>query len=109
MIPDDPLLREIERTVSFDFIYDLLEPHDPATGCPSDAPVGMFKMLLIGYLYGIQSERRLADEVQLSITYRWFCGFELNDAIPNHSTFSVNLRRTDPEQQDRPCYPGLFL
>ena len=48
----------------------------------------MFKMLLIGYLYGIKSERRLVEEVQLNIAYRWFCGFELDDTIPNHSTFS---------------------
>ena len=48
----------------------------------------MFKMLLVGYLYGVKSERRLVQEVQLNIAYRWFCGFELTDKIPDHSTFS---------------------
>ena len=93
MIPETHLLRKIERMVSFDFIYDLLAPYYPATGRPSVDPVSMFKMLLIGYLYGIKSERRLVEEVQLNIAYRWFCGFELDDTIPNHSTFSKTRTR----------------
>ena len=93
LIPETHLLRKIERMVSFDFIYDLLAPYYPATGRPSVDPVSMFKMLLIGYLYGIKSERRLVEEVQLNIAYRWFCGFELDDTIPNHSTFSKTRTR----------------
>ena len=93
LIPETHLLRKIERMVSFNFIYDLLAPYYPATGRPSVAPVSMFKMLLIGYLYGIKSERRLVEEVQLNIAYRWFCGFELDDTIPNHSTFSKTRTR----------------
>ena len=49
----------------------------------------MFKMLLVGYLYGVKSERRLVQEVQLNIAYRWFCGFELTDKIPDHSTLKI--------------------
>lgn len=93
LIPETHLLRKIERMVSFDFIYDLLAPYYPATGRPSVDPVSMFKMILIGYLYGIKSERRLVEEVQLNIAYRWFCGFELDDTIPNHSTFSKTRTR----------------
>ena len=93
LIPETHLLRKIERMVSFDFIYDLLAPYYPATGRPSVDPVSMFKMLLIRYLYGIKSERRLVEEVQLNIAYRWFCGFELDDTIPNHSTFSKTRTR----------------
>ena len=93
LIPETHLLRKIERMVSFAFIYDLLAPYYPATGRPSVDPVSMFKMLLIGYLYGIKSERRLVEEVQLNIAYRWFCGFELDDTIPNHSTFSKTRTR----------------
>ena len=74
--------------VSFDFIYDLVTPYYPANGRPSVDPVSMFKMLLVGYLYGIKSERRLVQEIQLNIAYRWFCGFELGEKIPDHSTFS---------------------
>ena len=93
LIPETHLLRKIERMVSFDSIYGLLAPYYPATGRPSVDPVSMFKMLLIGYLYGIKSERRLVEEVQLNIAYRWFCGFELDDTIPNHSTFSKTRTR----------------
>ena len=100
LIPETHLLRKIERMVSFDFIYDLLAPYYPATGRPSVDPVSMFKMLLIGYLYGIKSERRLVEEVQLNIAYRWFCGFELDDTIPNHSTFS-KTRTRKWQQSDR--------
>ena len=93
LIPENHLLRKINRMVSFDFIYELLAPYYPTTGRPSVDPVSMFKMLLIGYLYGIKSERRLVEEVQLNIAYRWFCGFELDDTIPNHSTFSKTRTR----------------
>ena len=75
LIPETHLLRKIERMVSFNFIYDLLAPYYPATGRPSVDPVSMFKMLLIGYLYGIKSERRLVEEVQLNIAYRCIEGF----------------------------------
>ena len=88
LIPSDHLLRKINQIVSFDFIYDLVAPYYPANGRPSVDPVSMFKMLLVGYLYGIKSERRLVQEIQLNIAYRWFCGFELGEKIPDHSTFS---------------------
>ena len=79
LIPDHHLLRKISQAISFDFIYEILKPYYPANGRPSVDPVSMFKMLLVGYLYGIKSERRLVQEVQLNIAYRWFCGFELAD------------------------------
>ena len=88
LIPRDHLLRKINQMISFDFIYDLVAPYYPANGRPSVDPVSMFKMLLVGYLYGIKSERRLVQEIQLNIAYRWFCGFELGEKIPDHSTFS---------------------
>ena len=88
LIPGNHLLRQINQLVSFDFIYDLAAPYYSANGRPSVDPVSMFKMLLVGYLYGIKSERRLVQEVQLNIAYRWFCGFELGEKIPDHSTFS---------------------
>ena len=66
----------------------------------------MFKMLLVGYLYGIKSERRLVQEVQLNIAYRWFCGFELADKIPDHSTFSKTRLRKWNESQ---LFQQVFL
>ncbi len=81
LIPENHLLRKIDRIMSFDFIYDLLKPYYPSIGCPSVDPVCMFKTLLAGYLYGIKSERRLEEEVRLNLAYRWFCGFELDEAL----------------------------
>ena len=83
MIPQNHLLRKIDRMVRFEFIYELLAPYYPSNGRPSVDPVSMFKMLLVGYLYGIKSERRLVEEVRLNLAYRWFCGFELHEAIPD--------------------------
>lgn len=88
LIPSNHLLKKIHRLVSFDFIYDILSPYYPINGRPSTDPVCMFKMLLIGYLYGIKSERCLTEEIQLNLAYRWFCEFSLNDKIQDHSTFS---------------------
>ena len=99
LIPNSHLLRQISRAISFDFIYELLEPYYPLNGRPSVDPVSMFKMLLVGYLYGIKSERQLVPEVQLNIAYRWFCGFELSDRIPDHSTFSKTRQRKWNESQ----------
>ena len=70
LIPENHLLRKINQMISFDFIYDLVAPYYPANGRPSVDPVSMFKMLLVGYLYGVKSERRLVQEVQLNIAYR---------------------------------------
>lgn len=99
LIPDNHLLRKIDARISFSFIYDLLTPFYSAVGRPSVDPVSMFKMLLVGYLYGIKSERRLVQEIQLNIAYRWFCGFELSDKIPDHSTFSKTRIRKWNESQ----------
>ena len=88
LIPENHLLRKINQMISFDFIYDLVASNYPTKGRPSVDPVSMFKMLLVGYLYGIKSERRLVQEIQLNIAYRWFCGYELGEKIPDHSTFS---------------------
>ena len=60
------------------------------TGRPSVDPEVLIRMMIIGYLYGITSERRLCEEVQLNLAYRWFCGFNLEDKVPDHSTFSKN-------------------
>ena len=93
LIPENHLLRKINQIISFDFIYDLVASYYPANGCPSVGPVSMFKMLLVGYLHGVKSERRLIQEVQLNIAYRWFCVFELTDKILDHSTFSKTRQR----------------
>ena len=70
LIPENHLLRKINQMISFDFIFDLVAPYYPTNGRPSVDPVSMFKMLLVGYLYGVKSERRLVQKVQLDIAYR---------------------------------------
>lgn len=67
-----------------------LGPYYSHTGCPSVDPELMIRMLVVGYCYSIRSERRLCQEVQLNLAYRWFCRLGLEDNIPDHSTFSVN-------------------
>ena len=93
LIPEQHLLKKINRMVDFEFIYAKAEPYYARNGRPSTDPVSLIKMLLVGYLYGIRSERRLEEEVTLNIAYRWFCGFSMMDCIPDHSTFSQNRRR----------------
>lgn len=93
MIPEDHLLRRIKNCVNFDFIYEKASPYYSHFGRKSIDPVVLIKMLLIGYLYGIKSERRLEEEVSLNLAYRWFCGIDLMHRVPDHSTFSQNRRR----------------
>ena len=91
MIPEDHLLRQIKDHVNFDFIYEKAAPYYSNIGRKSIDPVILIKMLLIGYLYGIKSERRLEEEVSLNLAYRWFCGLDLMHRIPDHSTFMQSL------------------
>ena len=93
LIPKDHLLRKIKEKLDFNFIYKEAKDYYSTIGRPSIDPVCLMKMLLVGYLYGIRSERRLEEEIRLNMAYRWFCGFDLMDTIPDHSTFSQNRRR----------------
>lgn len=93
LVPEKHLLREINRHIDFDFIYEKAAPYYSNFGRPSIDPVTQIKMLLVGYLYGIKSERCLTEDVALNLAYRWFCGFDLSDKIPDYSLFSQNRRR----------------
>lgn len=93
IIPKNHLLRHIKDNIDFDFIYEKAEPYYSNTGRKSIDPVVLIKMLLIGYIYGIKSERRLEEEVSYNLAYRWFCDIELMEKVPNHSTFSQNRKR----------------
>ena len=89
-VPFDHLLRLIDRFVDLGEIRAHLAPHYSSTGRPSVDPALMIRMLLVGYIMGIRSERRLCEEVHLNLAYRWFCRLDLTDAVPDHSTFSKN-------------------
>lgn len=90
LIPEDHLLRLIHKHVDFSFIRNKVKHLYSHTGRPSIDPELLLRMLLIGYLYGIRSERRLCEEVNMHIGYRWFVGLSLQDKVPDHSTFSKN-------------------
>ena len=105
LIPENHLLKRIDEAISFDFIYEYMQPYYSNTGRPSIDPVCLIKMLLVGYLYGINSERRLVEEVRLNIAYRWFCQFAFDEKIPDHSIFSQNrIRRF----KDNKIYEDIF-
>jgi len=91
-IPARHLLRRINATVAriLADVREKLEPFYSEIGRPSIDPELMIRMLIVGYCYGIRFERRLCEEVELHLAYRWFCRLDLDDKVPDHSTFSVN-------------------
>jgi transposase len=89
-VPPDHLLRRIDCVLDLGDLRQHLAPFYSNTGRPSIAPELMIRMLIIGYCFGIRSERRLCEEVHLNLAYRWFCRLGLDDAVPEHSTFSKN-------------------
>jgi transposase len=90
IVPEDHLLRLIDKHIDFNFIRNKVKQLYSHTGRPSIDPEVLIRMLLIGYLYGVTSERRLCEEVKMHIGYRWFVGLNLEDKVPDHSTFSKN-------------------
>jgi transposase len=89
-VPPDHLLRGIDHYFDLSELRRHLAPHYSNVGRPSIDPALMIRMLVIGYCFGIRSERRLCEEVHLNLAYRWFCRLGLEDKIPDHSTFSKN-------------------
>src|SRR5829696_6327676 len=89
-VPASHLLRSIDRFVDLSEVRSHLAPFYSSTGRPSIDPELLVRMLLVGYCYGIRSERRLCEEVHLNLAYRWFCRLGLDGEVPDHSTFSKN-------------------
>jgi transposase len=89
-VPADHLLRSIDRFVALGELRRELAPFYSAIGRPSIDPELMIRMLIVGYCFGIRSERRLCEEVHLNLAYRWFCRLGLDGDVPDHSTFSKN-------------------
>jgi transposase len=89
-VPPDHLLRGIDRFLDLSDLRKHLAAFYSHTGRPSIDPELMVRMLIVGYCFGIRSERRLCEEVHLNLAYRWFCRLGLEDAVPDHSTFSKN-------------------
>ncbi len=89
-VPDDHMLRSVERFVDLSSVREHLKPFYSTTGRPSVDPELMIRMLIIGYCSGIRLERRLCEEVHFNLACRWFCGLGLEGSVPDHSTFSKN-------------------
>ena len=94
LVPQNHFLRKLENVVDFSFIYDeVRDLYCENNGRPCIDPAVLVKYLLVGYLYGIESERRIEQEIQVNMAYRWFLGLELDERAPDHSTISQNRRR----------------
>lgn len=88
LVPDSHLLKRMDKIISFNFIREKTKSYYSNTGKPSIDPVVLVKMLLIGYLFDIRSERKLVEDISLNLAYRWYIGYDLDEEIPNHSVFS---------------------
>src|ERR1700726_5063473 len=89
-IPENHLLRLIDRHVNFGFIRAKLKDAYSDAGRPSIDPELLLRLLLVGYLYGVTSERKLVEELRMHLAWRWFTGLGFDQEIPHHSTFSKN-------------------
>ena len=107
-VPADHLLRRIDIFVraALANLHEALTAYYSHTGRPSIDPELLIRMLIVGYCYGVRSERRLCEEVALNLAYRWFCRLDLDDEVPDHSTFSKNrhgrFRESDLQSGFRP-------
>ena len=88
VVPDDHLVRQISSVLDLSWVHAELASYYSSTGRPSIDPVLMIRMLIVGYIFAIRSERQICREVQVNLAYRWFCGLGLEDSIPDHSVFS---------------------
>lgn len=104
LVPKDHILRLIDQHIDFSFIHDKVKHlYSADNGRPAMDPTMLFKMLFVGYLFGVRSERQLIREIQVNVAYRWFVGLGLTDKVMDASTFSQNRRRrfddSDIEQE----------
>jgi len=93
LMPREHFLRDLNNVVDFSFIYEKVEHLYSKFGRPAVDPVQLIKMILLGFLYGINSERKIEREIQVNIAYRWFLGLDLDSRVPDHSTISQTRRR----------------
>src|SRR6476620_12851 len=105
VVPDDHLVRAIARILDLSWVRAELAPHYSHTGRPSIDPVLMIRMLIVGYVFAIRSERVLCREVQLNLAYRWFCGLGIEDKVPDHSVFS---RARNERFCNQDAFRGVF-
>src|SRR3984893_1498757 len=105
VVPDDHLAREIAAVLDLSWVRAELAPYYSRLGRPSIDPVLMIRMLVVGYVFAIRSERLLCREVRVNLAYRWFCGLNIEDKIPDHSAFS---RARNERFRDSDIFRHLF-
>src|SRR6187455_3005237 len=88
VVPADHRVREIAAVLDLSWVRAELAPYYSSTGRPSIDPELMIRMLIVGYVFAIRSERALCRDVQVNFAYRWFCGLSIEDKVPDHSAFS---------------------
>ncbi len=93
LVPQTHLVRKLEKTINWSFIYPLVKALYSDIGRPSIDPVVLFKMIFINYLFGINSMRKTCEEIKVNLAYRWFLGISIDDEVPNYSTWSQNYIR----------------
>jgi transposase len=89
-VPENHLLRLVDKHIDFGFVRERLKDSYSEAGRPSIDPELLLRILLIGYLYGISSERKLVEELRMHLAWRWFTGLGFDEEVPHHSTFSKN-------------------
>jgi transposase len=87
VVPPDHVVRQIDAVLDLSWVHKELAPYYSHTGRPSIDPVLMIRMLLVGYVFAIRSERQICSEVQVNLAYRWFCKLNIEDGIADHSVF----------------------
>jgi len=113
VVPPDHLVRQIDGVLDLSWVHQELAPYYSHTGRPSIDPVLMIRMLLVGYVFALRSERRLCSEVQVNLAYRWFCKLSVEDQIPDHSVFSrarhERFRESDALRQVFECVVAMCI
>ena len=104
-VPDDHSVRAIAAVLDLSWVHGELEPYYSTLGRPSIDPTLMIRMLIVGYVFAIRSERALCREVQVNLAYRWFCGLSIEDRLPDHSAFS---RARNERFRDSDIFRSVF-
>lgn len=99
LVPQDHLVRILEMTIDWKFIYPLVKPLYSDVGRHSIDPVVLFKMIFINYTFGINSMRKTCEEIKVNVAYRWFLGIDIYEEVPNYSTWSKNYQRRYKDSQ----------
>lgn len=107
VVPPDHLVRQIDAVLDLSWVHKELAAYYSHTGRPSIDPVLMIRMLIVGYVFAIRSERRICAEVQVNLAYRWICKLGIEDSIPDHSVSAV--RGMSASARAMPCAVYLRL